>query len=599
MFTIRRDNMLLSAKNITKGFSDKELFKDISVYINEKDKIGIIGVNGTGKSTLLKILAGVEEPDEGYITKSIGLKIEYLAQDPELDEDLDVLGQVLKDATKEEKQVKEFEAKTILSKLGLTEFDKKINTLSGGQRKRVAIASALVHDSDVLILDEPTNHLDNDMVMWLESYLIGYSGALVMVTHDRYFLDRVTNRIIEIDNQSLYSYTANYTKFLELKAEREESAIATERKIQSFLRKEVEWIKRGPRARGTKSKDRIERYEALNEREGIKEKEKLEMISLSSRLGKKTIEINSISKSFGNRKVISGFSHNLLRDERIGIVGRNGAGKSTLLNILSGRLKPDSGDIEVGETVKIGYFTQNSDELDPDLRVIKYIEDIALTIETEEGTITATQMLERFLFPSSLQWSPISKLSGGEKRRLYLLSILMSAPNVLLLDEPTNDLDITTLTILEDYLMSFRGAVIVVSHDRYFLDKVVDTIFEFRDDGTIRKCIGTYSDYLNDIKSNEVPEKSIKTQVQFREKSKPKLKLSYKEQKEYETIETDIADLEKQILLIEKRIEEESVNYVKLQELLDEKKKLEKDLELKMYRWAYLSDFVEKIENQI
>lgn len=598
MFTIRRENMLLSAKNITKGFSDKELFKDISVYINEKDKIGIIGVNGTGKSTLLKILAAVEEPDEGYITKSIGLKIEYLAQDPELDEDLDVLGQVLKDATKEEKQVKEFEAKTILTKLGLTEFDKKINTLSGGQRKRVAIASALVHDSDVLILDEPTNHLDNDMVMWLESYLIGYSGALVMVTHDRYFLDRVTNRIIEIDNQSLYSYIANYTKFLELKAEREESAIATERKIQSFLRKEVEWIKRGPRARGTKSKDRIERYEALNEREGIKEKEKLELISLSSRLGKKTIEINNISKSFGNRKVISSFSHNLLRDERIGIVGRNGAGKSTLLNILSGRLTPDSGDIEVGETVKIGYFTQNSDELDPDLRVIKYIEDIALTIETEEGTITATQMLERFLFPSSLQWSPISKLSGGEKRRLYLLSILMSAPNVLLLDEPTNDLDITTLTILEDYLMSFRGAVIVVSHDRYFLDKVVDTIFEFRDDGTIRKCIGTYSDYLNDIKSNEVPEKSIKTQVQFREKSKSKLKLSYKEQKEYETIETDIADLEKQILLIEKRIEEESVNYVKLQELLDEKKILEKDLELKMYRWAYLSDFVEKIENQ-
>ena len=487
--------MLLSVEKITKSYSEKVLLKDIFFYLDKGDKVGVIGVNGTGKSTFLKIIAQVEEPDSGEAAKSSGVRVQFLQQNPVWDEKLSILEHVFLGAS-ELKESKDYEAKTILTKLGITEFDKPISLLSGGQRKRVAIASALIHPCDVLILDEPTNHLDSEMVLWLESYLIKYTGAIVMVTHDRYFLERVTNKIVEIDHGNLYSYEANYSKYLELKAQREEMEIGTERKRRSILRRELEWMQRGPRARGTKSKDRIERFEALSEKSGPAEPIKLELSSVSTRLGKKTVEISNISKSFGERQVIRNFEHIILRDSRIGIVGKNGCGKSTLLNIISGRMQPDTGSVAFGDTVKLGYFSQDSAEMDLSLRVIDYIKGIAGTIETPEGTFTASQMLEKFLFSPDLQWNTISRLSGGERRRLYLLSILMEAPNILLLDEPTNDLDIQTLTIFEDYLENFKGAVIAVSHDRFFLDKVVDTIFEFEGDGTIRKCLGSYSEYL-------------------------------------------------------------------------------------------------------
>lgn len=589
--------MLLSAEKITKFYSEKILLQDVSLYLNEGDKIGVVGVNGTGKSTFLKIIAGVEEPDSGIISKNPGIKIEYLEQNPQWDENLTILEQVLVGSPSENNENKDYEAKAILTKLGITEFDKQLCNLSGGQKKRVAIASALVHPCDVLILDEPTNHLDNEMVVWLENYLIKYSGAIIMVTHDRYFLDRVTNKIVEIDNGNLYSYSANYSGFLELKAQREESEIATERKRQSLLKKELEWIQRGPRARGTKSKDRIARFEELSERPGITESAKLELSSVSTRLGKKTVEINNISKQFGERQIISDFEHCILRDARIGIVGKNGCGKTTLLNMISGKIQPDSGSVSVGETVKMGYFSQNCEEMDLSLRVIDYIKDIAGTVETVDGRITASQMLEKFLFTPDLQYTTIGRLSGGERRRLYLLSILMEAPNILLLDEPTNDLDIQTLTILEDYLTQFSGAVVTVSHDRYFLDKVVDTIFEFQGDGTIKKCLGYYSDYLA---NNIAQEKKPKAEVNKNEYKKPnsnntKLKLTFREQREFETIDSDIAELEEKISDLSDRIQLESSDYVQLQEILAEKETIEKALEEKMERWVYLNDLVEKI----
>jgi ATP-binding cassette subfamily F protein uup len=590
--------MLLSAEKIGKSYSEKTLLKDVSLYVNQGDKIGVIGINGTGKSTFLKILASKEEPDAGSVTAYSGTRVAYLPQNPEGDDRLTVLAQVFQGAPALTDS-DEFEAKRILTKLGITEFDAPVGTLSGGQRKRVAIAAVLVQPSDVLILDEPTNHLDNEMVQWLEGYLMKYTGALIMVTHDRYFLDRVSNVIAEIDGGSLYTYQANYTKYLELKAQREEMLLAGERKRQSLLRRELEWIQRGPRARGTKSKDRIARFEALSEKTGPSDAAKLELSSMSARLGKKIIEIEDISVSFGGKPIIRGFNHNLLRDDRIGVIGQNGCGKSTLLNIIAGRLVPDSGSVTVGETVRIGYFSQDTAALDMSLRVIDYIKEIAGTVETANGTLTASQMLEKYLFTPDMQWNTIGRLSGGERRRLYLLGILMQAPNVLLLDEPTNDLDITTLTILEDYLESFSGAVIAVSHDRYFLDKVADTLFAFTGGGDIRKFVGAYSEYAAQITPEQPPAKAPERAAAPERSGGPKkLKFSFKEQREYETIDADIAALEKEIEDIGAAMEAASSDYIKLQELMAQKDALNAALEEKVERWAYLTDLAEQISKQ-
>ena len=535
--------MLLSAENVTKSYSEKLLLNGISLYIVEGDKIGVIGVNGTGKSTLLKIIAQLEEPDDGTISKKIGVRVEYLPQNPVWDEGLSIIEHVFMGAASEFKDVKEYEAKAILSKLGITEFEKPVSELSGGQRKRVAIASALIRPCEILVLDEPTNHLDNEMVIWLENHLIKYSGAIVMVTHDRYFLERVTNKIIEIDNGNLYNYEANYSKYLELKALREDIELGTERKNRSLLKKELEWIQRGARARGTKSKERITRFENLSEKVNcVETTEKLAINSMSTRLGKKTVEISGVSKSFDGLPLINNFDHIISRNARIGIVGKNGCGKSTLLNIISGNLQPDSGTVVFGETVKLGYFTQNSEEMDLSVRVIDYIKNISGEIETVNGFLTASQMLERFLFSADLQWNNISKLSGGERRRLYLLSIIMEAPNILLLDEPTNDLDIQTLTILEEYLEGFNGAVIAVSHDRFFLDKVVDTIFEFQGKGKIQKCLGDYSDYLAGIKEEQPQKKTadLKAKPVRKTNVDKRPKFTFNEQREFETIDSEL-----------------------------------------------------------
>ncbi len=589
--------MLLSAEKINKSYSEKILLKDVSLYLNEGDKVGVIGINGTGKSTLLKIIGQIETPDSGSVSKSPGARIEYLPQNPILDNNLTVLEQVLIGADKESQETRIYEAKTILTKLGITEYDKQIGTLSGGQMKRVAIASALVHRCEILILDEPTNHLDNEMVAWLESFLGKYTGAIIMVTHDRYFLDRVVNRIVEINDGEIYNYPGNYSTFLEMKAGREDIELNTRRKRKSFLRKELEWIKRGPVGRTSKSKSRIAKYGKLKEDSVYEEEIKLELNSISSRLGNKVVELHGVSKSFGDKLIIDNFDYFIPRDARIGIVGRNGEGKSTLLNLISNKVTPDKGLVEIGQTVKIGYFSQNSEELDQNIRVIDFIKNIAEVVKTPDGEVTASKMLERFLFDANLQWTPISKLSGGEQRRLYLLSILMEAPNVLLLDEPTNDLDIETLTILEDYLENFRGAVIVVSHDRYFLDKVVDTIFEFQGNGKIGKYLGSYVDYLGE-KINEKEQDRVKEgerTVTVREKNNFRLKLSFNEQRELLSIDDEIAELEKRLDDLALAIGNETSDYVKLQELGEKKLSLEKALEEKMERWVYLHELSEKI----
>jgi len=589
--------MLLSAEKITKSYSEKILLNGVSLYLNEGDKIGVIGVNGTGKSTFLNIIAQMEDPDGGTISKNPGVRIEYLQQNPIWNEKLTLLEHVFLGTATALRQTKEYEAKTVLTKLGLTEYDTPISQLSGGQRKRAAIASALIHPCEVLILDEPTNHLDNQMVMWLENYLSKYTGAIIMVTHDRYFLDRVTNKIIELDHGNLYSYQANYSKYLEMKAQREEVTLGTERKNKSLLRKEYEWMQQGPKARGTKSKDRIARYENLSDNIGRSESTRLELSSMSTRLGKKTLEITDISKSFGGREYISHFSHIISRDARIGIVGKNGCGKSTLLNMISGRLLPDFGTVVFGDTVKLGYFSQDSQEMDVSLRVIDFIRNIAETIETRDGPLSASQMLEKFLFAPDLQWNTIKRLSGGERRRLYLLSIIMEAPNFLLLDEPTNDLDIQTLTILEEYLENFNGAVITVSHDRYFLDKVVDTIFDFQDDGIITKYLGSYSEYLeqNEADAGQLAASEAKTTQDKRWNKIKKLKFTYNEQREYEKIDSDIADLETQLYDVSIDMHKESSNYIMLQVLMEKKESLELALDDKMSRWVYLNDLAEKI----
>ncbi|MDF2686042.1 MAG: hypothetical protein K0S55_1223 [Clostridia bacterium] len=597
--------LLLSAEKINKSYIEKKLLKDVSFYLNDNEKVGIIGINGTGKSTFLKIIAGLETADSGVIIKANGIRIGYLPQNPIFDENVTILDQVFKGASSEQKELMLYEAKTILNKLGMTDFYKDVKILSGGEKKRIAIASALINPCDILILDEPTNHIDSSMVEWLENYLQKYTGSILMVTHDRYFLDRITNKIIEINNGNLYSYQANYSKYIELKNQREEMEIGTERKNKSLYKKELEWIKRGVRARGTKSKSRIERFDELSERDKPILNEKLGLNSVSSRLGKKTVEINCISKEYNNKKLIYNFEHNILRDERIGIIGKNGSGKSTLLKMIKGDIKPDSGTIVIGDTVKIGYFSQECAEMNNTIRVIDYIKQISDNIVTVDGNLSATQMLEKFLFPADLQWTTLNRLSGGEKRRLSLLKVIIDAPNILLFDEPTNDLDIQTLEILEEYLENFNGAVIAVSHDRYFLDKVVDSIWELNDDGIIKKYLGGYSEYLeksavdlkqDDIKNN-INNKDSENRKKFDNTLKTKkLIFTFKEQREYETIDTVIADLENRIIVIEDKIQSETSNYKKLEELLTEKSELKRELDEKTNRWLYLNDLAEKIK---
>ena len=594
--------MLLSAESITKTYGTRVLLDRVSFYLEPGERVGVIGVNGAGKSTLLRILAGAEEPETGCVTRFPNVRLEYLPQNPEFAPGTTVLEQVLLGLSTDARALAEYEAKTILTRLGITRFEQRVEELSGGQRKRVALAAALARPCDVLILDEPTNHLDSEMVTWLEEWLQRFAGGLVMITHDRYFLERVTNHMAEVDGGKLYFYEGSYEDFLRRKAEREESARASERKRQSILRREYQWVMQGPTARGTKSRERLERYEALKNQSGPTERAGLELSSVASRLGKKTVELRGVSKSFEGRQVLRDFDCMLLRDDRIGIVGVNGSGKSTLLNLIAGRLSPDQGEVIVGETVKIGYFSQENPPMDGETRVIDYVKEIGERIETVDGVITASQLLEQFLFPADVQWSPIDKLSGGEKRRLFLLSILASAPNILLLDEPTNDLDIETLTILEDYLETFPGAVVAVSHDRYFLDKVARRIFVVEGDGRVTPYAGGYTDYLAALAERRRAEKKAEKPAPKKEESRPsapkKLKFSYKEQREYETIDADIAALEEQLADNQAQQSACGSDYVALQRLQEEQSQLESALEEKMERWVYLNDLAERIAAQ-
>ena len=634
---------LITLENISKSYSEKILLKDISLGVNEGEKIGLIGVNGTGKSTLLKIIAGAEEPETGTITKANKVRVEYLPQNPEYDEESTVLEQVFKGTSAEMKLLGEYqdilekinvsfdenlnkkllslqekidalnlwdlesEAKAVLTKLGINDFNQKIKELSGGQRKRVSLASALITPCELLILDEPTNHLDNDTIDWLEEYLNASKASLLMITHDRYFLDRVTNRIIELDKGRLFSYDGNYSLFLERKMERLAMEASMEEKRQTLIRTELAWVRRGARARTTKQKARLQRFDELTTRDVITPDEKMDISVGSSRLGNKIIEIHNISKSFGNKTVINNLEYTLARHDRIGIIGKNGQGKSTLIKILNGDLTPDSGTIEIGETVKIGCFTQDDAHMDLNMRAIDYVKEASDYIETADGTkISASQMCERFLFNSTMQYTLIGKLSGGERRRLHLLRTLMQAPNVLLLDEPTNDLDIETLNRLEDYLDEFKGVVISVSHDRYFLDRICNKIFAYEGNGNIHIFTGNYSDYLvyKEIQGIEFEEaekaakaKAPKEVKKGKPKNDKKLKFSYNEQREFDTIDDDIANLESKIEELDNSTSKFATDFTKLQEILDEKANLEKELEFKYERWEYLNNLAEEIAN--
>ena len=631
---------LMTLENICKSYSEKTLLENISFGINEGEKIGIIGVNGTGKSTLLKIIAGVEVPDSGTVTKANRVRVEYLPQNPDYNEEFTVLQQVFKGTSSEMKLLLEYqetldklnkaynedinnklislqekidtlglwdlesEAKMILTKLGITNFSQKVKELSGGQRKRISLASALITPCDLLILDEPTNHLDNETIDYLEEYLNSRRGSLVMITHDRYFLDRVSNRIIELDKGRLFSYDGNYSLFLEKKMERLTLEASMEEKRQNLMRKELAWVRRGAKARTTKQKARLQRFDDLVNQDIIKPDEQMDISVGSTRLGNKIIEIHNISKSFDGKCLINNLDYTLARTDRIGIVGKNGMGKSTLINILNGKLRPDSGHIEVGETVKIGCFSQDDSHMHPDMRAIDYVKEGSDYIETSDGSkISASQMCERFLFNSTLQYSLINKLSGGERRRLHLLRTLMTAPNVLLLDEPTNDLDIETLNRLEDYLDEFSGVVITVSHDRYFLDRICNKIFAYEGMGNIHIYTGNYSDYqvYKEVQGIEFEDEKIIKENSTPKKEKPKsakkLKFSYNEQREFETIDSDIEKLEQKIEQLESDSTKYATDFVKLQEVLDEKANLEKELEFKYERWEYLNNLAEEIEN--
>lgn len=631
---------IVSIEKLSKSYGMKPLFSNVSFGIDENDKIGLIGVNGTGKSTFLKVIAGLTEADDGKVTIGNTVEVQYLSQNPYFHPEDTVLDQVFKGYSPIMKLLREYEqallaveenpadeglqkqlitlsqqmdgmdgwqlekeAKSILTQLGINNFAAQVGTLSGGQRKRIALASALIQPTDLLILDEPTNHIDNDTVAWLEEYLHKRKGALLMITHDRYFLDRVVNRIIELDKGNLYSYTGNYSVFLELKLQREADQEASENKRRNLLRNELAWMRRGARARTTKQKARIERFEKLSEEKVDLSREKVEITTGASRLGRKIIELSKVCKKFDGRSVIQDFSYVVLRNDRMGIVGPNGSGKSTLLNLITQRLIPDSGVVEIGQTVKIGYFSQENMDMDENLRVIEYIKEEANFLTTADGNaITASQMLEQFLFPPELQWTPISKLSGGEKRRLYLLRILMGAPNVLLLDEPTNDLDIQTLTILEDYLDAFPGAIIAVSHDRYFLDRIAEKIFAFEQDGIIRQYVGGYTDYQQALVAEAVnvkdtqERKSRPESLQEKVKDRPR-KFTFKEQKEYEEIDDRIAGVEQEIQVVGKRINEAGSNFTLLQELTEIQEELKRNLEYLLDRWTYLNELAEEFEN--
>ena len=590
--------MLLSAEHISINFGTRQILQDVNFYLNENDKVGIIGINGTGKSTFLKVLAGLLKADQGRVTRNPNVQVSFLPQNPQMDDNATVLEQVFLHFPAEFRELNEYEAKSMLTKLGFTDFSQKVGTLSGGQRKRIALVAALVHPADILILDEPTNHLDSRMVAWLEDRLRAFRGGLVMVTHDRYFLERVVNHITELSRGKLYHYEANYSKYLELKAQRAEMAEASERKRQSILRVEREWILRGCKARTTKSKDRIQRYQDLMNQDAPETDETVQLSAASSRLGRKIIELHGVSKSYDGRTIINNFSYNLLREDRIGIVGRNGAGKSTLLHMAAGILAPDSGHVEMGTTVKIGHFSQEGRELDLNQRVYDFIHEIASEVRTGEGTFTAKQMMERFLFPSDMQSVPIGRLSGGERRRLYLLSVLMEAPNVLLLDEPTNDLDVMTLSILEDYLQSFPGPILTVSHDRFLLDKLADTIFEVCGDGNVEQYSGNWSDWDRKRREAEAPVKADKPKAAQERPREKKLKFSYKEEREFAAIDDDIAALEAAIEENQAAQLSAGSDFVKLQQLQEELAGLEAQLEYKEERWMYLTELKEKIDSQ-
>ena len=612
---------LVTIEHLTKSYTERLLFDDTSFSINEGEKIGLIGVNGTGKSTLLKIVAGLEDADSGSVVRGRSLYIRYLSQIPEFAEGDTVLESVMRENAGETHYSSADEmqatAKSMLNKLGITEHDALTSTLSGGQRKRVALASVLMSTADLLILDEPTNHLDSGMADWLEEYLKAFRGALLMITHDRYFLDSVVGRIVELDKGKLYSYQANYEGFLALKAERMEMAEASERKRQTILRNEIAWMQRGARARSTKQKAHIQRYEELRDQKGPEYDRNVELESIASRLGRTTVEVKDLCKAYGDKVLMKDFTYIFLKNDRVGIIGPNGSGKSTLMKMLAGWGEPDSGTIQIGQTVKMGYFSQENEAMDESLKVIDYIKNAAEYVKTKDGSISASQMLERFLFPSGMQYTAIGRLSGGERRRLYLLRILMEAPNVILLDEPTNDLDIQTLTILEDYLDTFPGIVIAVSHDRYFLDRVVNRIFAFEGQGKVTQYEGGFTDYQIAWSARHPQETGDQKGVRAGDSDEngsglpinrnnwkqaaggeKKRKLSFKEQREWETIEADIAALEQSIGDLEQEIGKSATNYTRLNELMEEKSAREAQLEEKMERWMYLNELVEQIEAQ-
>ena len=591
---------ILSAEHITKAYTLKKLLTDVTLYIGEHDRIGVVGINGTGKSTLLKILAGLEEPDSGTVMRKNGLRVSFLPQMPDYSVERTAVEQVLFDAPKDVGAPDEYAAKTLLSQFGISDFDADVRTLSGGQKKRVALAAALIRPVDLLLLDEPTNHIDAQTIALLEEKLSKYRGALMMVTHDRYFLDRVCNRIAEISGGELYLHDGNFSYYLEQKAARLDMENAAARKRSSILRRELEWIRRGAQARSTKQKARIQRFEEMSAISGPQEEQKLALGSTSSRLGRRIIECENVGKSMGGKRLLRDFTYTILRDERMAVVGENGCGKTTFLRMLAGQLAPDEGTINIGETVKIGFFTQEFPKVDPHMRLIDFMRDIAEYVETPDGRFSASQMLEQFLFPSDVQYTPVERLSGGEKRRLYLASLLMASPNVLLLDEPTNDLDSATLEILEDYLATFKGAVIVVSHDRYFLDRIAQRLFAFEKDAHLVQYVCSFSDYLDAQRAqeSEKDEKEEKSAVMPRRTKERELRMSYKEQKDYETIDARMEQLQGELERLDGEIEKNASDFVKLTELTQKREQTQKELDEAEERWLYLTDLAERIEAQ-